>query len=67
MTDNGGMRRGRSLGWTIAIAGGAGLYFGLTSHHNPEPLIKPAIALLLVLAGMLLLVPLAAQKVPGIA
>jgi tetrahydromethanopterin S-methyltransferase subunit C len=60
MTDNSGMRKGRSLGWTIAIAGGAGLYFGLTSHQNPEPLIKTMVALLMVLAGMLLLFPLAA-------
>ena len=60
MTDNAAVRKDRWLGWTIAIAGGVGLYFGLTSHQNPEPLIKPAMALLLVLAGLLLLFPLAA-------
>ncbi len=48
MTDNVAVRKDRWLGWTVAIAGGAGLYFGLTSHNNPEPLIKPVVASLLV-------------------
>jgi hypothetical protein len=61
MIDRGAARKGKALGWTIAIAGGVGFYFGLT-HRNLEPLVRPAAALVLVLAGMILLFPLVAFR-----